>query len=84
MAGLAVGMIDAESSAVFALLRRNVIAAQAFQDGALEATFEDQWRLMVPATEGYEPWGLTRTDGLRIVSVPGGTLSIWNPDGASS
>jgi hypothetical protein len=64
---------------VLSLVRRAVMSVEAFDDGALEVLLDDGWQISVAAMEDYEPWGLTRSDGLRIVSVPGGELSIWLP-----
>jgi hypothetical protein len=64
---------------VLSLVRRQVRSMEAFDGGALEVVLDDGWLVAVPATEDYEPWGLTRGDGLRIVSVPGGELAVWLP-----
>ena len=64
---------------VLSLLRRPARSLEAFDSGALEVVLDDGWLIAAPAAEDYEPWGLTRGDGLRIVSVPGGELAVWLP-----
>ena len=63
-----------------ACLNRRMRAGAAFKDGRLALRFEDGLELRVPAGEDYEPWTLTGPHGLRVVSAPGGELSIWSPE----
>jgi Family of unknown function (DUF6188) len=63
-----------------ACLNRGIRAGAAFKDGRLELRFEDGLELRVPAGQDYEPWTLTGPGGLRVVSAPGGELTIWSPD----
>jgi hypothetical protein len=63
-----------------ACLHKGIRAGLAFKDGRLELRFEDGLELRVPAGEDYEPWTLTGPGGLRVVSAPGGELSIWSPE----
>jgi hypothetical protein len=51
----------------------------AYEDGHLEVTFSNSSTIGVPGTQDYEPWELTGPNGLKVVSVPGGELSIWYP-----
>lgn len=65
---------------VLPLSRSKVIAeGRAFDDGRLEVVMQDGWRLsVVPEPESaYESWNITGPDGLLIVSMPGGELSLW-------
>jgi hypothetical protein len=59
------------------LLRTKAVSGFAFDDGRLELTFEEDLRVSVPSSDEFEPWELSGPDGLLIVSVPGGKISIW-------
>jgi Family of unknown function (DUF6188) len=65
---------------VLGLLRRSVMRIDAFKDGHLEIEFEGGYLLSVPAAEDYEPWEISGPDGTRLVSVPGGNVSVWGTD----
>lgn len=65
-----------------ALLEQRVDTAQAQARGSLLLQFEDGTELEVDPDPDYEAWELTSTDGLRVVSTPGGGLGIWR--GAAS
>ncbi len=69
---------------VLAIARLSVREGFAYDDGHLEMTFSDGSTIGVPATQDYEPWELTGPNGLKVVSVPGGELSIWRPAPPSS
>jgi hypothetical protein len=60
--------------------RTTVDEALAFDDGSLTVSFTDGSRIRVSSSPEYEPWGLVGPAGLRVVSVPGGELGIWQPD----
>lgn len=62
---------------VLLLSRTAVRRAAAFDDGRLELDFQDGSRVQVPCGEDYEPWEATGPEGLKLVAVPGGDLSIW-------
>jgi hypothetical protein len=64
---------------VLAIARLSVHEGLAYTDGRLELTFSDGSTIGVPGTQDYEPWELSGPDGLKVVSVPGGELSIWHP-----
>ncbi len=64
---------------VLNLVRSTVTEGAAFDDGHLELSFADGARVSVPSAEDYEPWEIVGPEGLRIVSVPGGELSVWEP-----
>lgn len=68
---------------VLAITRLSVRAGFAYDDGHLELTFSDGSTIGVPSAQDYEPWELTGPAGLKIVSVPGGELSVWRPTPAS-
>lgn len=69
-------------SPVLPLSRSKVIAeARAFDDGRLEVLTQDGYRLRVlPNESPYESWNITGPDGLLIVSIPGGKLTIFGTD----
>lgn len=64
---------------VLAIARLSARDGFAYEDGHLEVTFSDSSTIDVPGTQDYEPWELTGPTGLKVVSVPGGELSIWYP-----
>ncbi|HSR84732.1 MAG TPA: DUF6188 family protein, partial [Streptosporangiaceae bacterium] len=64
---------------VLAIARLSVRDGFAYDDGHLEMTFSDGSAVGVPGTQDYEPWELTGPYGLKVVSIPGGELSIWRP-----
>jgi len=68
---------------VLAITRLSVRAAYAYDDGHLEVTFSDGSTIGVPSAQDYEPWELTGPGGLKMVSVPGGELSVWRSTSAS-
>lgn len=65
---------------LLACTRTVVDTAKAFEDGRLEVSFEDGSSLRVDGSSEYEPWGLVGPEGLRVVSVPGSRLAIWQPE----
>lgn len=68
---------------VLAITRLSVREGFAYDDGHLEVTFSDGSTIGVPSAQDYEPWELTGPGGLKMVSVPGGELSVWRPTPAS-
>lgn len=59
------------------VLRRSAVRVDAFKDGHLELEFAGGYVLSVPAAEDYEPWEISGPNGVRLVSVPGGSVSVW-------
>jgi Family of unknown function (DUF6188) len=68
---------------VLAITRLSVREGFAYDDGHLEVTFSDGSEIGVPSAQDYEPWELTGPSGLKMVSVPGGELSVWRPTAGS-
>jgi hypothetical protein len=68
---------------VLAITRLSAREGFAYDDGHLEITFSDGSKIGVPSAQDYEPWELTGPAGLKVVSVPGGELSVWRPTPAS-
>lgn len=62
---------------VLRLAGATIAEGLAFDDGHLELTFAEGTRVSVPSTEDYEPWEVVGPQGMRVVSVPGGELSVW-------
>jgi len=54
-------------------------SAVAFNLGDLTVTLADRRTLRVSRSDQYEAWQLVGPLGLRVVSAPGGELSIWHP-----
>lgn len=67
---------------VLAIARLSVREGFAYTDGHLELTFSDGSTIDVPSGQDYEAWQLTGPAGLKMVSVPGGELSVWRPTSA--
>jgi len=65
---------------LLACTRTTVTAATAFHDGRLEISFADGSRFSVSASGDYEAWELAGPSGLRMVSIPGGDLTVWQGD----
>jgi hypothetical protein len=65
------------------LLHADVVDATAFEDGRLVVRFAGGNELRVPASSDYEAWTFAGPYGLRLVSIPGGALGIWQPDRAA-
>ena len=63
-----------------ALLHQTVESAVAHKDGGLELGFADGSHIHVPASGQYEPWDFLGPAKLRIVSTPGGELTIWKAE----
>jgi Family of unknown function (DUF6188) len=66
---------------VLRIVRQDVVRVDAFKDGHLEIGVADGTVLSVPSAEDFESWEISGLHGLRIVSVAGGRLSVWQPQG---
>lgn len=66
---------------VLACTRTAVTEAVAYDDGSIELSFVDGSSVRVPGSPEYEAWGLVGPAGLRVVSLPGGELTVWQPEG---
>jgi hypothetical protein len=49
-----------------------------FDMGNIEVNLSDGSVLQVASNENYEAWQIVESNGMKIVSLPGGKLSIWN------
>ena len=65
---------------LLACTRTTVTSATAFDDGRLEMSMADGSRFSVSASDDYEAWELAGPSGLRMVSTPGGELTVWQGD----
>lgn len=70
----------AGTAPAFRLVHETVTRAVAHKDGALEMWFSDGSRLWVDPDPDYEAWTAVGPGGLRLVSMPGGELAIWQPE----
>jgi hypothetical protein len=70
---------DADGARLEALTGQPVTAAVADDSGGLRVDFEGGTRLLVPADPNYEAWTVAGPNGLKVVSLPGGGLSVWSP-----
>ncbi|MEU4694872.1 DUF6188 family protein [Actinoplanes sp. NPDC023714] len=61
-----------------ALVGRVVTSATGDELGGLLIDFVGESRLTVPADAEFEAWTLAGPDGLKVVSTPGGELSVWS------
>lgn len=62
------------------VMRNTVQSALAHKNGKLEIDFQDGIKLWVLPLSETESWGITGRRGLRVVSMPGGDLAIWQAD----
>ena len=51
--------------------------AVAHEDGSLEIKFMDGDMLFVAPDPGYEAWKAYASDGMKVISLPGGGLATW-------
>jgi Family of unknown function (DUF6188) len=66
---------------VLRIMRQVISAGTAFDDGRLEISFDGGDSIRVPCGPDFEAWtiaGPGGPDGLKIVSLPGGELAIWD------
>ena len=61
----------------FSIIHKAVDSARVYKDGCLEVNFSDGSSLFVEPDSEYEAWEIVGRGGLRVVCVPGGSLSIW-------
>ena len=59
------------------LVRKTVDRAVAHEDGSLEVNFMDGDMLFVGPDPGYEAWEAYASDGMKVISLPGGGLATW-------
>jgi hypothetical protein len=62
-----------------ALTGQVVAVVMADDSGGLRVDLEGGARLLVPADPNYEAWTVAGPNGLKVVSLPGGGLSVWSP-----
>ena len=62
-------------------LGKAIASVRAYKDGCLEVHFADASTFSVKPDAEYEAWEIAGTGGLRVVCTPGGSLSIWQPEG---
>jgi hypothetical protein len=63
---------------LLALLMQTVSRIRIEVDGSLALLFGNGARLRVPVDQMYEAWQIRADNGLLIVCLPGGDLSVWS------
>jgi hypothetical protein len=63
---------------VLSIVHKTIQAVIAHKDGSLSVEISDEIKLDVSADVHYEAWEINGREGMRIVSLPGGGLSIWS------
>lgn len=63
---------------LLSLINSNVESCLAFDSGELQLSFSGGARLSVTPHPQYEAWEFESSMGERIVSVPGGALTVWS------
>jgi hypothetical protein len=66
---------------VLRIMRQVISAGTAFDDGRLEISFDGGDSIRVPYGPDFEAWTIAGPGGpagLKMVSVPGGELAIWD------
>lgn len=66
---------------VLSILHKEVNSIRAYKTGSLCISFSDGSYLSVDASPDYEAWEISGSNGLEIISMPGGDLAIWTPGG---
>jgi Family of unknown function (DUF6188) len=69
----------ASLASVLPVLHAKVDRVVAFHDGRLEIVFRTGGCLRVSPAPKFESWTVAGPDGLRLVSMPGGEVSVWRP-----
>jgi hypothetical protein len=70
---------EADGARLAALTGQVVTVAMADDSGGLRVDLQGGARLLVPADPNYEAWTVAGPQGLKVVSLPGGGLSVWSP-----
>ncbi len=65
-------------AAGLALFNTKVLSAVAFKSGQLRLVFDDEHLLRVAPDPAFEAWTVNGPDGLLVVCMPGGSLSVWS------
>jgi hypothetical protein len=60
-------------------VRTTVAQIDAAKSGHLVIELIDGTRLRVPGSDAYEPWQIAGPRGLKIVSTPDHSVSVWQP-----
>jgi hypothetical protein len=64
-------------AAGLALFGARVLSAVAFKSGSLRLAFSGGHLLRVAPDPVYEAWTASGPDGLLLVCMPGGSLTVW-------
>lgn len=63
---------------VLSITHETIRNAIAYKNGRLSLEVSNDFKLDVPADANYEAWEINGEDGAKVVSLPGGGLSIWS------
>jgi hypothetical protein len=69
---------DAAATVLDALTGRLVTVATADDAGGLRIDLDGGARVRAEAGPDYEAWTVAGPDGMKVVSLPGGGLSVWS------
>jgi hypothetical protein len=69
---------DAAATVLDALTGRLVTVATANDAGGLRIDLDGGARVLAEADPDYEAWTVAGPDGMKVVSLPGGGLSVWS------
>jgi Family of unknown function (DUF6188)/SecD/SecF GG Motif len=72
---------EAATTALAALAGRVVTVATADDSGGLRIDLEGGARVLAEADPDYEAWTAAGPGGMKVVSLPGGGLSVWSSQG---
>jgi len=71
--------VDDDSSPLVALIGERVLDLVANESGALDVQFTGDARLHIEPDSRFEAWTLFGPKQLKVVSLPGGGISVWSP-----
>jgi hypothetical protein len=72
---------DAAAAVLSALAGRVVTVATADDAGGLRIDLDGGARILAEADPDYEAWTVAGPGGMKVVSLPGGGLSVWSVQG---
>jgi hypothetical protein len=70
--------VQAAAALLGALTGRVVTVSAADDAGGLRIDFDGGVRVLVEADPDYEAWTVAGPGGMKVVSLPGGGLSVWS------
>lgn len=70
-----------EVAAALGLFGAKVLSAVAFKTGSLRLVFDSGCHLNSQADPSFEAWEVLGPGGWRVISMPGGKLTVWSGRG---